>query len=252
MPPLEVLEPNWSVTVFARSCLNKPKVAHRLSRGMKTIRTAVNIICLLAAAGLTVGLTVERQACFKLAQENNAFRQQLSQMDEVVADGQRLSNLLAQADASPSRIGEERPRNASGADERTQELVQLRGEVETLRQQSKEVENLRADTRQVRAAQESGLKTQTIIHVAAIYNPADGSQFEILKAEYWTGKTNMDVAPELRDRIRGGSLKAIASNNIKGDPDFGQMKRLTIVYRSGGVMMTNEFREGDYVALPQE
>jgi hypothetical protein len=221
---------------------------------MKTIRTAVSIICLLAAAGLTVGLTVERQASFKLAQENNAFQKQLSQMDEVAADNLRLSNLLARANTSPSLIGEERARNNSAADVQTQELAQLRGEMETLRQQSKEVENLRADTRQVRAAQESGPQTQSASHVAAIYNPAaaDGSQFEILKAEYWTEKTNMDVAPELRDRIRGGSLKAIASNNIKGDPDFGQIKRLTIVYRSGGVIMTNEFREGDYVALPPE
>jgi len=48
------------------------------------------------------------------------------------------------------------------------------------------------------------------------------------------------------------TLKAIASNNLKGDPEFGQTKHLTVVYRFGGVTMTNEFREGDVVVLPNE
>src|SRR5215469_18873756 len=114
------------------------------------ISTAVNVICILAAAGLTVGLGFERQACLKLAQENNAFRQQLSQMDEVVADNQRLSILVAQGSTSQSGR-DELASKPSTSDAPAQELVQLRGEVETLRQQSKEVEALRADTRQARA-----------------------------------------------------------------------------------------------------
>jgi len=60
----------------------------------------------------------------------------------------------------------------------------------------------------------------------------------------------MDVAAELRERIRGDELKAVASNNIKGDPEFGQVKHLTVVYRLAGVTRTNEFREGDLVILP--
>ena len=90
--------------------------------------------------------------------------------------------------------------------------------------------------------------------MAAGYNAAaaDGSQFEILEAGYLTDRTNLDVASELRERIRNGSLKAIASNNIKGDPDYGQGKRLKVVYRFGGVTMTNEFREGEVVVLPSQ
>jgi hypothetical protein len=45
---------------------------------------------------------------------------------------------------------------------------------------------------------------------------------------------------------------AVASNNIKGDPEFGQVKHLTVVYRVGGVLRTNEFREGDVVVLPPQ
>src|ERR1035441_1766649 len=78
------------------------------------------------------------------------------------------------------------------------------------------------------------------------------SQLQILKAEYWTDNARLDVTGELRDRIRGDSLKAIASNNIKGDPEFGQTKRLTVEYRFGGVTMTNEFREGDTIVIPTE
>jgi hypothetical protein len=62
----------------------------------------------------------------------------------------------------------------------------------------------------------------------------------------------MDVAAELRERIRGDGLKAVASNNIKGDPEFGQVKHLTIEYSFAGVTLTNEFREGDLVVIPGE
>src|SRR5204862_1013579 len=101
---------------------------------------------------------------------------------------------------------------------------------------------------------ETALKTKNINQPANGHGAttANGSQFELLRANYWTDKTNLDVAAELRERIRGDSLKAIASNNLKGDPDFGQVKHLTVVYRFGGVTMTNEFREGDFVVLPKE
>src|SRR5205823_12078368 len=114
------------------------------------------------------------------------------------------------------------------ADEPAKELVRLRGEVEALGQQSKELETLRANAREARAAAE----TQNVNPAANRYavTPANGSQLELLRADYWTDKTNLDVAAELRERIRGDSLKAIASNNLKGDPDFGQVKHLTVVY----------------------
>lgn len=62
----------------------------------------------------------------------------------------------------------------------------------------------------------------------------------------------MDVTDALSERIRGDGLKAVASNNLNGDPEFGQVKHLTVVYQFGGVTRTNEFREGDLVILPSE
>ena len=62
----------------------------------------------------------------------------------------------------------------------------------------------------------------------------------------------MDVTDELQDRIRGDNLKAVAGNDIKGDPEYGQTKHLTIEYRFGGITRTNEFREGDVIVLPAQ
>ena len=214
---------------------------------MKATNSIITLFCILAAAGLAVWLGLEHQARAKLEQENAAWRQQLSQMDKLLADNQQLSNLIAQADASPSL-----PRQPVGVrsetDERAKEVERLRAEVKTLRQQSQELENLRADTRQVRAAQPTGGQAANGSNPTA----GEGSQFEILQAEYGTDHTNLDVAAELRERIRDGSLKAIASNNLKGDPEFGQVKQLTVVYRFGGATLTNQFREGDFVVLPAE
>jgi len=218
---------------------------------MRTTSATLNITCILSAAGLAIWVAVERQARFQLDQENKTLLQQLSPMDELLAENQRLSNLVAQANG-PQTGRNEQLKALSVPDERAKELIRLRGEVESLRQQAKEIETLREDTRQVRAAREDNLKTQKAGQ-ATISNSglaSNGSQLEIVKAEYGTDRTNMDVAAELRERIRGDELKAVASNNIKGDPEFGQVKHLTVVYRLAGVTRTNEFREGDLVILP--
>jgi len=120
-----------------------------------------------------------------------------------------------------------------------------------LLQQHQQAESLRDDTRQTRLALENRRKEDRAARRAAT-NPNGSQQLEILKAEYWTDHLRMDVTDELQDRIRGDSLKAVASNNLKGDPEFGQTKHLTIEYRFGGVTKTNEFREGDLIALLAE
>jgi hypothetical protein len=220
---------------------------------MKSKGTIFGAICLLAAAGLAIGVGVERHAGAKLKQQNRALRQQLSQVDQFFAENRRLSNLMAQASASPSSPNE-RSAAPSATDDRPKELVRLRSEVAALRQQAREIESLREDTRQVRAAQGNGLSAQNAGRAAKTRSATmvNGSEFEILSAEYWTANTNMDVVDELSERIRPDGLKAVASNNIKGDPEFGQVKHLTVVYRFGGATRTNEFREGDLVILPGE
>jgi hypothetical protein len=173
------------------------------------------------------------------------LRQQLSQMDNLLAENQRLSAMVTPVDeARPGELLE----TEAGSNE--PELARLRNEVDALQQQYKELETLRADTVQARAAPDH--KRHNAGRAANGGNGADGADFEILSAQYWTANTNMDVADELQDRVRGNRLRALASNNIKGDPEYGQTKRLTVVYRVGSVVRTNEFREGDMIVLPQE
>jgi hypothetical protein len=217
------------------------------------MRTIATILCILTAAVLAVCITFERQASARLNQQNTALRQPLSQMDMLLAESQRLSNLVANAKLSPQRPNQPSP-SPTPADEPGGELLRLRAEVEALRQQSKEIDTLRADSREARAAAESAAKTKNANPLANSVSggSADAARFEVLSADYWTQNTNMDVGDELRQRIRGDSLKAIASNNLKGDPDFGQVKNLTVVYRFGGTTFTNEFREGDFIVLPPQ
>lgn len=267
---------------------------------MNLIRIILSIVYTLASAGLAVRAVVEHEARVTLDQQNGALRERLTQMDQVSAENQRLSNLVAQANGSASQPNEraesaagtgeraetlpgidkradappagtdKRPEALPGTDKRLKELVRLRGEVEVLRQQSKEIETLREDTRQVRAAAPNIGPVPPSGGQAAAMSPgsttADGSQFEILKAEYWTENARMDVTGELATKLRNDALNAAAtnapnatatnalrtsaSNDLKGDPDLGHTKTLTVVYQVGGVTMTNEFREGQPVILP--
>src|ERR1035438_2880190 len=111
--------------------------ALRCRNAMESTGNIVKVICALAGVGLAIGMAVERHAGFKLEQENRALQQQLSPMDKLIAENQRLSNLVAQAKGSPSGPNR-RVAVPSATDERAKELVRLRKEVVALRQQSKE------------------------------------------------------------------------------------------------------------------
>lgn len=76
------------------------------------------------------------------------------------------------------------------------------------------------------------------------------SPLKILKAEYWTPKVRLEVTEELRKSVVSNRLEIIASNEIKGDPDPGTVKKLTIQYRFDSDTMTKEFTEGERVVIP--
>lgn len=217
---------------------------HRL--GLVT-RVAV-IVTTLAFA---IGIAIKRRACAELAHKNEALRAQLEQMDVLTTENQRLSNLAARKGA---RSGVSESRGAPGlAENQAAELVRLGGELDALREKCQEIESLREDTRKVRSA------IRTRINARATgpegnrgEGGMNGTQFELLRAEYGTTRTNLDVTQELADRIRGDRLKAVASNNLRGDPEFGQVKNLTVIYRVSGVTRTNRYREGDVVILPAD
>jgi hypothetical protein len=208
-------------------------------------RTLIAGIYGLTLAAIAVWLLLEHMACAQIHQENTALLQRLSEAIEKLAENQSLQDRTSPAN---DNLTASTPLAASltSADP---ELLRLRSEIAGLFQQHQQMEQLREDTRQTFAALESRRKEDRMARRAA-----NGivSQLEVIKAEYWTDHTRMDVTEELQDRIRGDKLKAMASNNIKGDPEFGQVKHLTIQYRFGGVTRTNEFREGDVVVLPAE
>lgn len=211
------------------------------------MRRTVTILCLPIAMGLAIWLTLEHRALLKVNAENSSLRQQLSQMPQLLAENERLSNLIAEENGSPSP-----PDPTAETSHESKDLDRLRGEVKALQQQNKEIQQLQANTRETRAAVETAMRAADVNPATGNGTSGNGSGFELLVANYWTTTTNLDVTAELRKRIRGDTLKAIASNNLKGDPEFGQTKHLTVVYRFGGATMTNEFREGDFVVLPNE
>src|ERR1035441_4170953 len=119
----------------------------------------------------------------------------------LIADNERLSNLLAQAN-----------RPQSLADDRLEELLRLRGEAGVLRQQTKELETLREENRQARAALASGLNTN--------YWPRDSWAFAgyaspdaALQSSLWAGskgdlKTFLDSST--------GDFKKKEENDLAG------------------------------------
>ncbi len=210
---------------------------------MKT-GTLIAIVYSLTFAAMAVWLVFQHRACAQLRLENRTLLQRLDEaMEKLTESQQRLDRTAPSADNLPDAASTAAQASAG------QEFARLRSEVAGLLQQHQQVESLREDTRQARDTLENRKKEDRAARRAANGNL---SQLEILNAQYWTDHTNMDVTEELQDRIRGDSLKAIASNNLKGDPEFGQTKHLTIQYRFGGVTRTNEFREGDLIVLPSE
>lgn len=212
---------------------------------MKTRTLVGGIYCLMFAA-IAFWLLLERGACARIHQENTALLRRLNETTEKLAENQRLPGPTTPATGNSSDAGAPQAASPASAEE---ELLRLRGKITGLLQQHQQTEALRDDTRETLAMLENRKQQDRAARRAANGNV---SQLEILKAEYWTDHTNMDVTGELQDRIRGDGLKAVAGNNIKGDPEFGQTKHLTIVYRFGGVTRTNAFREGDVVVLPAE
>ena len=142
----------------------------RRGKAMKTRSVMLSVICATAAVGVMIWLAVEHQAGLRLRQENTALRQQLDLLAGVLAENERLSNLVAQAGSSQSL-----------PDERLTELLRLRGEVGVLRQQSKELETLRNGNREAHTALTSSITPQSAGQAAAVatadYWPRDSWSF---------------------------------------------------------------------------
>ena len=212
---------------------------------MKT-GTLITIIYSLTLAVMALCLLIEHNACTQIHQENTELLRRLNEATEKLAENQQQSDRTGPATDQVSDVNGAPLAHSAGADG---EMEQLRGEIAKLLDVHRQAESLREDARQTRVALADHKKEDRAARQAA--NPSV-SALQIIKAEYWTDHQRMDVTGELQDRVRGDNLKAVASNNLKGDPEFGQTKHLTIEYNFGGVTRTNEFRENDMIVLPAE
>lgn len=130
---------------------------------MKAKSVILIVLCTTALVGVAIWLTVETQTRLGQGEENKALRQQLGREAALVAENQRLSNLVAQVN-----------RLQSLPDDQLKELLRLRGEVGVLRQQGKDIETLREENRQARIALATSFNTR---------NP--GAAGVSAGAEYW-------------------------------------------------------------------
>jgi hypothetical protein len=120
---------------------------------------------LLGAAiiGLGVWLAVEHQKRLSLTEEHRALEQQRDQMAALIANNERMSNLLAQANV-PQPL----------TDDQSRELLRLRGQIGVLRRQSAELAAVREENQQAHATLEAARK-----------DPASAAPKSAATADYW-------------------------------------------------------------------
>jgi predicted nuclease with TOPRIM domain len=120
------------------------------------------ILGIIIVAGATT-LVVQHKALIALREENESLRKQLEQIDTLKTENESLSNLLAQANAS--------------INEPSDELLKLRGEVGTLRNQMDDLaKELRTETNAVAELRRKNLQLFSalpIIHSPLFHNDVD-------------------------------------------------------------------------------
>jgi hypothetical protein len=213
------------------------------------------VLCAVAVVGVTAWLGLERQAWLRLAVEHKALEQQLDQMAGLVAENERLSNLVAQANRSQSL-----------PDDQSRELLRLRGEVGVLRRQAKELETARNENRQAHAALESGLKTQSAGSTGgpatADYWPRDSWAFAgyaspdaALQTSAWAAN-NGDLKALLASTT--GDLQKMVTKDLEGKSEneaiaramaeVAKLKSISVLNRDvqadDTVVLTAAFEEG--------
>jgi hypothetical protein len=108
---------------------------------MRVNSVITSIVSVAAVVGLAAWLAVEHQARLGLGEEQKALEEQAEQMTGIIAENERLSNLVARA-RSPQSL----------PDDQSLELLRLRGEVGILRKQTRELEAVRNENLQAHAA----------------------------------------------------------------------------------------------------
>ena len=64
---------------------------------------------------------------------------------------------------------------------------------------------------------------------------------EIIEASYWTHRTRLDITNDWKAKVVNNKLAILVSNDIKGDPDTGVAKNLSITYKLGPLLFNKNF-----------
>jgi RNA polymerase sigma factor (sigma-70 family) len=215
-------------------------VATTKAIAMTTLQKAL-VSAAIVAAVTAIPVVVQHQAQLKLREQNQALRQQGERVALLAAENERLSNLVALAKGS----------EALAAD-RLAELLRLRGELGSLRDQTNELARLRRENRQLRSL---GMASQNARAAApppeavipreawtfAGYGTPEAALQSVMSAmnkgdvkafwaglspegrqeaeQYYEGKSESEIAERLRKDV--GSIQALRLDRKKASADGG-------------------------------
>jgi RNA polymerase sigma factor (sigma-70 family) len=112
---------------------------------MAVTKLKLGIASTVAIVGLAVPLVIQHRKQVKLEEDNVSLQLLGGEVTELAAENERLSNLLANAEAS-----------LSVAQRQSSELLKLRGEVGLLRRLTNELSKLQVENQQARTAAAKG------------------------------------------------------------------------------------------------
>lgn len=77
-----------------------------------------------------------------------------------------------------------------------------------------------------------------------------GIKLKIIEAKFGTESNSIDVKPELAELISNNKINIIITNKLKGDPDPGKIKKLTVKYFYNNLQFEKEVEEGQRLSIP--
>src|SRR6516162_8440784 len=109
---------------------------------MTATKLKLAIVGTITVAAIAAPVIVQHQSVSRLREENRILQEQQSNFAQLASENERLSNLVAQANRAPAL-----------EQDQVRELLRLRGEVASLRQQSKELAQMQKDNRELQTRQ---------------------------------------------------------------------------------------------------
>jgi len=191
-------------------------VAATVLKIMAMTKLKAGIVGAVLVAGVATSVVVQHQARGRLRAQDESLQQQSAQLGQLVADNQRLSNLVAQENSSSGQLSE---------------LPKLRAEAEALRRQTSGLALLRAENRRLQpgadtrpktplAEREENLAKLTLGHrwVAAFgdYAEKNGGQYPATFGQavaFWSGQTKPepDAAADQFEILYHGTRDAMTN-----------------------------------------